>query len=811
MKVVSSSSERPNRNTSKVEIFKRIIDQEIASGYEDRAVIGGIDNFIRKWSTELVPMMGEMSGYSVLSYEERKNWVNEVVERFKTKTENSLNLKKQTIAPLDSDLKLPSPISRLKIAGGIRKYIPQLKKLGIYNIEDALYHFPHRHNDFRTIVKVSELKHGFEQSIVATVWESTETRHGNRGRSTSAQAILGDDTGNIKAIWHNQGYLVRSLASGTDIVISGMVKTFKGRHIFESPAYEILSGQESLMHAGRMVPIYPATDKLAVRTIRRIINTSLNIGLDQIIEFMPKAVLQRQGLMDLVTAISKIHFPDSDTELNAARRRLAFDELIMIQLSVLKRRQDWQAQSEGIPLKSKGDLVDKFIESLPFNLTDAQRRVVSEVNRDLKSSKPMIRLLQGDVGSGKTVIAATALLKAVESGFQGALMAPTELLAEQHYLTLINLFKSTADELVKHKDHIELKFSSQLNIKIALLTGSLRKSVKDRLGKLIADQEINIVVGTHALIQSSVDISNLAVGIVDEQHRFGVMQRSHMGDREIKPHILSMSATPIPRSLALTLYGDSDISLLDEMPVGRKKVKTRWIAGGQRSAAYDFVKQELNEGHQAFIVFPLIDESEAVNARSAIDEHHRLSADIFRDYKVGLLHGRMKTQQKENVMQQFISGEMNVLVSTSVIEVGIDVPNATVMVIDGADRFGLAQLHQFRGRVGRSEDQSYCLLLSDNLGAESIERLRVIEKVSDGFELAEEDLRIRGPGDAMGTRQSGLPLLRIARLSDFETTGQARKEASIILDEDPDLKLTKNLRLANRLSILLDKSSGFSD
>ena len=808
---MSSSSERPNRNPSKVEVLKRIIDQEIASGYEDRAVIGGIDNFIRKWSSELDPIIGQISTYSVLSHEERKTWINEIGRHFKSKSGNRKSIKQRTSKSCTSDLKLLSPISRLRIAGGVRKYIPQLKKLGIYNIEDALYHFPHRHNDFRSIVKISELKHGLEQSIVATVWEATETRHGNRGRSTSAQAILGDDTGNIKAVWHNQGYLVRSLGSGTNIVISGMVKTFKGRHIFESPAYEIMSGQESLMHAGRMVPIYPATDKLPVRTLRRIVKASLDVGLAQITEYMPKAVLKRQGLMDLKTAISKIHFPDSDTELNSARRRLGFDELMMIQLSVLKRRKDWQTQSEGIPLKNKSDLVTKFIASLPFELTDAQTRVVSEVNRDLTYPKPMIRLLQGDVGSGKTVIAAAALLKAVDSGFQGALMAPTELLAEQHYLTLTNLLESAADSLIKHKDHTELKFKNQVDIKIALLTGSLRKSVKDRLTKLISDQEINIVVGTHALIQSSVDISNLAVGVVDEQHRFGVMQRSSLGDREIKPHILSMSATPIPRSLALTLYGDSDVSVLDEMPIGRKKVKTRWIAGDQRSAAYDFVKQELNEGHQAFIVFPLIEESEAVNARSAIDEHHRLSADVFRDYKVGLLHGRMKTQQKETVMQQFISGEMNVLVSTSVIEVGIDVPNATVMVIDGADRFGLAQLHQFRGRVGRSDDQSYCLLLSDSLGSESIERLRVIEKVSDGFELAEEDLRIRGPGDAIGTRQSGLPILKVARLSDLETTAKARKEASMILDHDPELELDENLRLASRLSAILDKSFVFSD
>jgi len=333
---VSSSSERPNRNPSKVEVLKRIIDQEIASGYEDRAVIGGIDNFVRKWSSELNPIIGQTSAYSVLSHEERKTWINELGRRFKAKSGNRRSIKQRTSKSSTGDLKLLSPISRLKIAGGVGKYIPQLKKLGIYNIEDALYHFPHRHNDFSSIVKISELKHGLEQSIVATVWKATETGHRNRGRSTSTTAELTDDTGKkITVIWHNQGYLARSLGSGTKIVISGMVKTFKRGHIFESPAYEIMSGQENLMHAGRMVPIYPATDKLPVRTLRRIVKASLDVGLAQIIEYMPKAVLQRQGLMDLKTAISKIHFPDSDTELNSARRRLGFDELMMIQLSVL--------------------------------------------------------------------------------------------------------------------------------------------------------------------------------------------------------------------------------------------------------------------------------------------------------------------------------------------------------------------------------------------------------------------------------------------------------------------------------------------
>ena len=429
---------------------------------------------------------------------------------------------------------------------------------------------------------------------------------------------------------------------------------------------------------------------------------------------------------------------------------------------------------------------------MPFKLTGDQRSSLAEILTDLRRDRPMSRLLQGDVGSVKTAVAAGALFAVVGDGWQGAMLAPTEVLAEQHAQTLREMLQP-------------------LDVRVELITGGVPASDKRKIWRAVELGKVDVVVGTHAIIQRSSRFKRLNLAIVDEQHRFGVMQRSSLGDREIKPHILSMSATPIPRSLALTLYGDSDVSVLDEMPTGRKKVKTRWIAGDQRSAAYDFVKQELNEGHQAFIVFPLIEESEAVNARSAIDEHHRLSADVFRDYKVGLLHGRMKTQQKETVMQQFLSGELNVLVSTSVIEVGIDVPNATVMVIDGADRFGLAQLHQFRGRVGRSDDQSYCLLLSDSLGSESIERLRVIESVSDGFELAEEDLRIRGPGAAIGTRQSGLPILKVARLSDLETTGQARKEAAMILEHDPELELDENLRLASRLSAILDKSFALSD
>jgi ATP-dependent DNA helicase RecG len=475
---------------------------------------------------------------------------------------------------------------------------------------------------------------------------------------------------------------------------------------------------------------------------------------------------------------------------------LAFDELLLLQLAVLSRKLRWQESAGGIPLESRSAGVDAFVGALPFALTGAQSRALDDILSDIGKKTPMSRLLQGDVGSGKTVVAVAALLAAAFSGYQGALMAPTEILAEQHFMTVSRLLTggSAAFEsgpiLTAEADWLPRP------ITVGLALGSATQRQKDELHRRLADGEIDLAIGTHALIQPSVEIPRLALVVVDEQHRFGVMQRASLREKGSRPHLLVMSATPIPRSLALTLYGDLDVSSIDELPPGRQQIRTRWVEPERRQAAYGFLRKEVEQGRQAFIVCPLIEESEAIQSRAATEEHARLSTEVFPDLSLGLLHGRMPLREKQEVMDGFQRGELNILVSTPVVEVGIDVPNASVMLIDGADRFGLAQLHQFRGRVGRGEHQSYCLLLADSPGEEAKERLRILQRVHDGFELAEEDLRIRGPGDYLGTRQSGLPEFRVARITDQDVLALARREAIKLLDADPELAAPENARLS---------------
>jgi len=505
-------------------------------------------------------------------------------------------------------------------------------------------------------------------------------------------------------------------------------------------------------------------------------------------------VRNRTGLLELSEAIRQAHYPDNETDKNAARRRLAFDELFLIQLGVLTRRREWREVGKGISLDAGPEQLTKFLDSLPFELTQAQKRVLNEIQNDLAQTKPMSRLLQGDVGSGKTVVATAAILLAVASGYQAALMAPTEILAEQHFENICHLMGARDGE------GIVRALSSSLTI--GLLTGGLRDKVKRELQQSIAAGEIDILIGTHALIQKEVEFNCLALAIADEQHRFGVMQRVALRQKGASPHVLVMSATPIPRTLALTLYGDLDISLIDELPPGRREIKTRWLSPKERQSGYEFLRKQVAVGHQAFIVCPLIEESEIIEARAAVTEYERLSNEVFPNLSLGLLHGRMSSVEKEEVMQQFRAGELDILVSTPVIEVGIDVPNATVMLVECAERFGLSQLHQFRGRVWRSNHQSYCLLLSENPSAEGKERLSLMEQTHDGFRLAEEDLKMRGPGEFFGTRQSGLPDLKMARLSDVRLLELTRAEATRLFKDDPKLQRAEHKALASEIARL---------
>jgi ATP-dependent DNA helicase RecG len=507
--------------------------------------------------------------------------------------------------------------------------------------------------------------------------------------------------------------------------------------------------------------------------------------------------------MDLPTALRQIHFPDSLDEARAARRRLSFEEFLLIQLGVLAQRKQWQSQAgEAIP--TDRSLLDGFVASLPFSLTAAQTQSIDQILHDMALSRPMSRLLQGDVGSGKTVVAAAAILMTVAAGKQAALMAPTEILAEQHYRTLSQLLAGVEIQRLERAPSV------------VLLTGSLSRVERGKVYAAVASGEADIVIGTHALIQRHVTFRDLALAIVDEQHRFGVLQRGTLRGKGGSPHMLVMSATPIPRSMALTIYGDLDLSVVDELPPGRQEIETRWLLARERERAYAFIRSQIKKGHQAFILYPLVEESDKVEARAAVEEYERLQQKVFPDLELALLHGRMKGKEKDAVMQRFRDGQTQILVSTSVIEVGIDVPNATVMLIEGADRFGLAQLHQFRGRVGRGEHRSYCLLLSDTASPDNPEtkstweRLKAIEDTQDGFVLAEKDLELRGPGDFFGVRQSGLPALRLANLSDVKTLEQARAEAQAIFQEDPELGRPEFRPLAGRLRAFWDQEDKLS-
>lgn len=673
-----------------------------------------------------------------------------------------------------------NPDSPVTVLRGVQEATARLlKRLGIYTVRDALLFFPFRYDDFSDMKTIAELEPEVNQTIVATIWE-VEARKTRTGRPL-VTATLADDTGTISVSWFNQEYLLKSLHQGDPIVISGKPIAFNNRLTFNSPEWEPYDNE--LLHTGRIVPVYRSTEGLYRRTLRRIMHDAVERFADQLPEYLPESMKRDAALVDLATAVKQIHFPDSKVEAARATKRLAFDEFLMIQLGMLQRRRAWQEEQKGMAMPADPILLDNFMRSLPFDLTGAQRRVINEILGDMSSTVPATRLLQGDVGSGKTVVAAIALLVAVQNGAQGVIMAPTEILAEQHFKNISRMMETLGDAAPT----------------VRLLKGSTPTKEKKQIYGECADGSVDIVVGTHAVIQESVQFKKLGLMVVDEQHRFGVLQRDALRqkglDAGLMPHTLVMTATPIPRSLALTIYGDLDVSVIDEMPPGRLLIKTRWVDGMRRQQAYDFIEKKVAEGRQAFVICPLVEESDKIEAKAAIAEHERLQAEVFPTRRLALLHGRMKPKEKDEVMQVFRAGEADILVSTSVVEVGIDVPNATVMLVEGADRFGLSQLHQFRGRVGRGAHQSYCVLLAENATGVAFDRMQVIQDTHDGFKLAEADLEIRGPGEFFGTRQSGMPDLRMAKLSDMATLSLAREQAKLLFATDPDLMLPEHLAL----------------
>ncbi len=725
-------------------------------------------------------------------------------------------------------LTLKTKIEKLPLIGPA--YVKKLHRIGIETAGDLLFYFPFRYDDFSEVKKISEVELGEVVSVRGKIVDIQNIRTWKR-KMNITEALVEDEKGAIKAVWFNQPFLVRNLKKGANVSLSGKVVYAQEGLQLSNPSYELLGSGQSL-HTARLVPVYHETEGLSSKWLRAHIKPIVKLA-DEVEEFLPDSIIKNQNLCSISEAIRQIHFPDNEEKAGNAKRRLAFDELFLVQLCMISQKKKWQ-ENKAVKISFNKKLekeIKDFVDSLPFKLTGAQRISSWNIIKDFEKNRPMNRLLEGDVGSGKTLVALISAFVVMRSGYQVAFMVPTEILARQHFAEAVRRFSldylndgvhsSECNKFQLKQDSSsyrlkpELRFSDSLgNIKIAFLTGSESNIYKDgkieeiskkKLLEKIKNGKIDLIIGTHSLIQEKVIFKNLAFSIVDEQHRFGIDQRAKIQTEVLGiedglktvPHLLSMTATPIPRTLALTVYGDLDLSILDEMPKGRQKIITKLVAPANRNLAYNFIRDQIKKGRQVFVICPLIEESDVLEVRSATEEYEKLSKNIYSDLNVGLLHGKMKPKEKEEVMQKFIKKEIDILVSTSVIEVGIDISNASVMLIEGADRFGLAQLHQFRGRVGRGEYQSFCFLFTDSTSVTTARRLKALIKSNNGFELAEQDLKIRGPGELVGVRQSGLPDLAMASLSDAQLIKNTREEAVKLIDAD--YKLSKYPKLANKL------------
>ncbi len=687
-------------------------------------------------------------------------------------------------------------VSVLEVKGIGPVFARALAKVGITSVADLLHHIPHRYLDAEgtTIARAAS---GSEVTLFGEV-KSVRDRRPRRNLHI-IEAIVGDATGTITAIWFNQQYVMTKLEPGTKVALSGVIDSFGGKRQIRVRKFRALAPGESPLEQGEVVPIHSQVGEIKPAKVAEWVRSALGRSTP-IPDPVPVEFLAAHGLTARDDAYRNIHFPGDMSEVGHARRRLVYDELFRLELALALQKQRRMEESRGVAHDVEGRLTARFVSSLPYELTGAQRRVMGEISADLKSPYPMHRLLQGEVGSGKTVVAIASLLDGIEGGWQGAIMAPTEVLAEQHYLGVTHLLAEAGMSPEPFGDAGRLGMDSLFEaagpeVRVALLTGHTTTANYDpavsraTLLEDIASGKVDMVVGTHALIQEGVGFHRLGVAVVDEQHRFGVSQRVLLKEKAdgIDPDLLIMTATPIPRTISMTLYGDLDVSMIDEMPPGRAPVLTRHLPRSDEAAAWQVVRDQISKGRQAFVVCPLVDDSDKVEAASAKAEHARLSR-VFPDLEVGLIHGQMRPAEKDGVMSAFRAGETHVLVSTTVIEVGIDVPNATVMVIEDADRFGLSQLHQLRGRVGRGQHRGVCVLLADPVGEEARRRLAAMISTNDGFELANQDLAIRGEGTAFGVRQSGIGDLKIADLiEDFELLVAARRDAFGLVASDREL------------------------
>ena len=668
---------------------------------------------------------------------------------------------------------MPDLLKEVKFVKGVGpNRVALLNRLGIYTLEDLITYYPRTHEDRSIPKKIIDLLHG-EEALIEAIPVSRMSEIKIRRNFTMYKLIVRDDTGTCQITWYNQTYLKNMFKVGEKYKFFGKVNKKFNKVDMISPVFD---SENSLKNTGKIIPIYPTTYNLPQNTLRKIMENGLAEIDEKLEDTLPEYLLSKYNLCDLNTAIKQIHFPDNFENFNKARKRLVFEELLSMQLALLSLKSQYEVESEGISL-DKNVKMSELIDKLPFRLTKAQLRVLEEIDNDLESSKPMNRLLQGDVGSGKTVVAEIAAYKAVKSGYQVAIMAPTAILATQHLESFTSLLDDTG-------------------IKCELLISGISKKKKEDILERLKNGEIDILIGTHALLEENVVFKNLGLVVTDEQHRFGVRQRSTIAKKGDNPNVLVMTATPIPRTLALILYGDLDISIIDELPPNRKKIDTFPVTKEMDDRVNNFIKEQIDSGRQAYIVCPLVEDSEEIDARSVLELAEKYKNVVFKDYKVEYLHGKMKPKEKDEIMERFKNKEIDILISTTVIEVGVNVPNANIMVIENAERFGLAQLHQLRGRVGRGEYKSYCILKYQGNSDVIRKRMNVMKATNDGFIISEKDLELRGTGEFFGTKQHGLPEFKIANLfEDMQVLKLVQSIAIEIIGKDPKLEKEENKKL----------------
>ena len=820
-----------------IEKLRKFFRLEADRGYDNKAVMGGLANILSSWELDaredqlpeqtIQAVISRLRDYHHLSEESREEALKGIWQRVIRETGTVLtksqsdsgeapepsqeeaskvikeeldaeeapesdepapdaetppeeSLPSEDIPQPAPDLDFDTPITDIK-GIGVKKQAA-LERMGIRSVNDLLFTYPRRHDDYSQLKPIGSLWYGEDVTIIGSV-ESVSTRSVRGGKMKIVEALISDKSGAIRATWFNQPWMENQLKKAKQVVLSGLVEQYLGRLVMNSPEWEPLSKKQ--LHTNRIVPVYPLTRDISQKWLRRTIHDAVAKYAPHLPDPLPEEVRKENELPLLSTAVQEIHFPETEESLQKAHRRLAFDELFMLQMGVMRQKRQWENR-EGIVFDVPDDWLAAQLEKLPFQLTKAQKKALNQIREDLRSGTPMNRLLQGDVGSGKTVLAALAAQIVIYGGAQAALLAPTSILAEQHYQSLLNTLTGTEGGLEETQ--------------IKLLVGATPESEKGVIREGLASGAVKLVIGTHALLQDPVKFQKLQLAVVDEQHRFGVEQRGILRQKGENPHLLVMTATPIPRSLALTMYGDLELSVMDELPPGRQPVETHVLFPSELERAYSLVRRQVDLGNQAFIIYPLIEESDKIEGKAAVEEFSRLKDEVFPNYHLGLLHGQLDPAEKEKVMASFRDKEIQILVSTTVIEVGVDIPTATVMLVEGADRFGLAQLHQLRGRVGRGEEKSYCILVPGSAEEVENQRLQAMVETNDGFVLAEKDLALRGPGQFLGTRQSGYTELKLASITDVSLIEEAREQASRLFQHDPELSQEKHQALARAVN-----------